>query len=576
MADVANLSVRIDADTSGLISSLNSAQSAVASLSESAGALMNEFDGKEARITLNAVDNTAAGVNSARERINSLSDKTVTISVRYALAGMPKLAKGTKNAYEGLAVVNDERGKSDPRELIEHNGQLMMYSGRDVVVPLSRGDKVYTADETKNIMSLMGLPHYAAGKNNEAFQADKAGLSHYKKTHDMSPAEELKWWNDLMVKFSYDSEAVKEIQEEIFSAQQKIWKAEKKQSSEALSDYKKRSDAWIKYQTEVGSMGLDGQIESYKRQIENYNAMVSQMVESTAYSADEIKEIWEDFYDYKSGVDLKIGKLENQKNYAVYQKWQSDAKNWKNIRDTYDDWYEAGDSPVKFYERSIERIQQMYDGGFVGWQEYRDDTMYAQLDLYTAKMDQVDELLNRQKNYISNLKQKFSNEENALSEKWETQDRKASRAEITHQLAIYRNAVTQRGVDKYNSLQDELKKLNREEEMYNLQKTHTEKITQLEESYELVEANKKYLLAAIENSGVNIEGIIGSVNYDIQSMENTISTLFAQTISAIKSIKISLNSYSDNRNISIRSDSSDALDALKNRVGLTIAHSRYY
>lgn len=55
-------------------------------------------------------------------------------------------ADGTQYAKSGLAVVNDERGVSDPRELIEHNGRLMMFSGRDVVVPLSQGDKVYTAD----------------------------------------------------------------------------------------------------------------------------------------------------------------------------------------------------------------------------------------------------------------------------------------------------------------------------------------------------------------------------------------------------------------------------------------------
>lgn len=76
-------------------------------------------------------------------------------------------------------------------------------------------------------------------------------------------------------------------------------------------------------------MGVDEQIESYKRQLYTYNAMVSEMVTSTAYSSEEIKEIWEDFYEYKVDVDLKIGKLENEKNYAVYEKWKSDAKNWK-------------------------------------------------------------------------------------------------------------------------------------------------------------------------------------------------------------------------------------------------------
>ena len=583
MAEAANLSVSITGDASGLIDSLNSANAALANLNTSAGTIMNDFNGKEAQIKISAVDNTAAGVNSAKANINSLSDKTVTISVKYNVSGMPNLATGTRNAREGLAVVNDERGVSDPRELIEHDGRLMMFSGRDVIVPLSTGDRVYTAAETKSIMTGLGLPHYASGKNNEWFELEKADLTHYKKTHIMSSEEELEWWNRLMEQFSYDSEVVKEIEEEIFAAQQKIiaeqekiLKAEKKANEDALSDYKRNSDAWIKYQVEVNDMGVQEQIDAYQRQLYNYNAMVSDMIVSTQYSADEIKEIWDDFYEYKAGVDLKIGKLENEKNYAVYEKWQSDAENWKTIRDTYDDWAEAGDNPVKFYERSIEVIQQMYDGGFVGWQEYRDDSMEAQLNLYKAKMDEVDALLDRQKKYISSLKQQFEDEENALSEKWEVQDRKASKAEISHQLDIYEGAVTQRGMDKYKSLQEQMKQIRREEEMYQLQKTHTEKLSDLEENYDIIEDNKKYLLATIEKSGINIEDIVSCVNRDIQSMENTITTLFAQTISAIKSISISSSSYSDNRNISISANSADIVDALKNRVGLTIAHSRYY
>lgn len=576
MSEAANLSVSITGDASGLISALNAAEAAIGTLNASAGRVMSDFNEKEAAFKITAVDNTAAGVAAAKASINSLSDKTVTVSVRYAIGSVPRLARGTSDAREGLSVVNDEKGKNDPRELIEHNGRLMMFSGRDVIVPLSRGDKVYTADETKSIMSGLGLPHYARGKNNEMFEVAKADLNHYKKTHTMSAAEELQWWNELMEQFSYDIEAVKECQEEVFSAQQKIWSAQKKESASALSDYKKHSDAWIKYQTEVGNMGVDEQIDAYNRQLQSYNEMVSKMVASTLYSSSEIKDIWEDFYEYKADVDFKIGKLENQKNHAVYEKWQSDAKNWKNIRDTYDDWYEAGDSPVKFYERSIERIQEMYDGGFVGWQEYSDDTMTAKLNLYRAKMDETDKLLSRQKAYIQSTKERFSNEETALKNQWSAEDRRADKAEISHLLKIYSGAVTERGIDKYKSLQEQMKKLQREEEMYALQKRHTETLASLEEDYGIIEANKKYLLNTIEKSGIRIEDIVRGVNVDIQSMQGTITSLFAETIKAIKSINISSNSYSDNRKISISSSTSDIIDALKNRVGLSIAHSRYY
>lgn len=584
MAEAANLSVRISGDASELIGALASAEAAIGQIQSSAAGLMREYGGKEAQIKLTALDNTAEGIASARANINSLTDKTVTISVKYAVSGMPKLAGGTNNALGGLAVVNDERGKSDPRELIEHNGKLMMFNGRDVIVPLSSGDKVYTADETKRIMAGIGLPHYASGKNNNAaYELAKSDLTHYKKTHNMSPTEELAAWNSLMKQFSYDSDAVREAQEQIFAAEQKIiaeqekaLKERKKANETALSDYRKSSDAWIKYQTEVNNMGVDGQIEAYNRQLNNYNAMVSEMTASTEYTAEEMKAVWDNFYEYKAGVDLKIGKLENEKNYAVYKKWQSDAENWKMIRDTYGDWEESGDSKVRFYERSLSRIQEMYDGGFVGWQEYRDDTMMGTLNLYKAKMEEVETLLANQKQYIRDTKTRFSNEESALRESWEVSDRKVSKSEISEQLGVFKGAVTQRGMDKYKSLQEQMKQLRREEEMYNLQKKHTKIITDLEDSYDKVEANKKYLLGVIERSGLNLEGIVSGARYDIAGMQSTITSLFAQTISAIKGIRVSSNSYSDNRNISIMGNSASALNALENRVIGSIAHGNFY
>ena len=91
---------------------------------------------------------------------------------------------------------------------------------------------------------------------------------------------------------------------------------------------------------------------------------------------------------------------------------------------------------------------------------------------------------------------------------------------------------------------------------------------------EELEENAK-LLATIEKNGMNIEKIVKSVNFDVKNMQSVITSLFNQTISAIKSIKVSSNSYSDNRNISIRGDSRDILNALQNRVGLAVSYGNY-
>ena len=59
-------------------------------------------------------------------------------------------------------MVNDEKGISDPRELIVDKGRAFIPQGKDVLLPLSKGAKVYTASQTKAIMSGMG---YTALRN---------------------------------------------------------------------------------------------------------------------------------------------------------------------------------------------------------------------------------------------------------------------------------------------------------------------------------------------------------------------------------------------------------------------------
>ena len=87
-------------------------------------------------------------------------------------ASFGHFAHGTRNAPEGLAYLNDD-GSADPRELVEHNGQFLMYEGRNVLAPLSAGDRVFTSSETKDILSGCGIPHYATGLNNDVIENEK-------------------------------------------------------------------------------------------------------------------------------------------------------------------------------------------------------------------------------------------------------------------------------------------------------------------------------------------------------------------------------------------------------------------
>lgn len=112
-------------------------------------------------------------------------------------------ANGTESAPEGPAVINDEKGVADPRELVKHKGQYYLFNGRNVLVNLSKGDSVYTAKQTKAM--LKKLPHYATGTNNTAFETKKEDFEYRQKTSVVSDADALLWWKKIFEEFASDA-----------------------------------------------------------------------------------------------------------------------------------------------------------------------------------------------------------------------------------------------------------------------------------------------------------------------------------------------------------------------------------
>ena len=138
---------------------------------ESVQSLADTYGSTNAEATLSAADNASGTIASVSSALAALDGKTATVTINVQQNGsIPSgnFATGTSSAPGGLAVINDQRGIADPTELVEHNGVLMEFSGRDTVVPLSRGDKVYTAQQRRAMLGR--LPHYAGGLNNQVDQ----------------------------------------------------------------------------------------------------------------------------------------------------------------------------------------------------------------------------------------------------------------------------------------------------------------------------------------------------------------------------------------------------------------------
>ena len=110
-----------------------------------------------------ANNQTWEGVNGAKRSIAGVEGRSVDIWVNLK-KGASNLwnaigwATGTNYHPGGLAVVNDQKG-STYRELVSlPNGNSFIPEGRDVMLPLPRGSKVLKASKTKQL-----FPHYADG-----------------------------------------------------------------------------------------------------------------------------------------------------------------------------------------------------------------------------------------------------------------------------------------------------------------------------------------------------------------------------------------------------------------------------
>ena len=549
--------------------------------------------------------------------IEGLSNKNVP-AAKFGSSGMfvkkAKKAKGTQNFEGGLAMVNDEKGISDPRELIVDKGRAFIPQGKDVVLPLSKGAKVYTASQTKAIMSGMGIPHYATGKNNsDAFTSAKDDWTHYTKTHAVTTAQELEKWLEFQEKFKSNDKDIADIEEQIFSIMQKQTKEFNEQSKAYLEkhsaindwgdngdtpldafkrikdrnyqdlqdakitwddyvdnvsdagetlydDMKSYSDSWLEHQQKYHNMSIDDYISGIDREAERLEEF---------YANDVIN--YQKYVEEKQTLEEKRYDAVAQKNADEYSAWQKDADAWQELRSTYDDWDKYGDSEEDFLKRKIDRVKEFYNAGKISFEEFIDDTNKYSMELYKSQSSAVDELLQKQQDYISNVKDEFSKQEQELRDSWDVQDRKTDMSEVQAQLDVYANSVTDKGQQKYKELQEQMKQLQRDEELYQLQVKNNATIESLEAEYKQMEDGKKNILTGLQNADINISAYVATITDKVSATGGNIESLLSRMLDKFDSFKIENNSMSDNRKIInnfMQMTPEEKQDALNKYVGL--------
>lgn len=631
---------------------------------------------------ITAQDNTSAGVESAKANLDTVKDKTVTLTVqtvqvgglsnqnvpaaKFGSSGMfvkkAKKAKGTQNFEGGLAMVNDEKGISDPRELIVDKGRAFIPQGKDVLLPLSKGAKVYTASQTKAIMSGMGIPHYATGKDNsDAFTSAKDDWTHYTKTHAVTTAQELEKWLEFQEKFKSNDKDIADIEEQIFSLTQKRTQELNNLSKSyieeraALNDWDDNGDnpidafarirdrnmaeveagrmTWEDYTTEMSSIGstLYENMTEYSRDWlehqEKYNGM-----SAADYIAGigRIQTYTEQMYaqgiiSHKEYVEAK-----NKLNEEYLDKRKEQIEQEYNISKDYisehtyfNDWQDNGDNPLDAYNRVMDRhreelangeltqdefdkyqselgsdmyserveqsknwleeqrkyygmtdeeyiaglkriqqyTQEYYDLGLISRKEYNENMTELNHDMFDQAGESFDDMLQQQQDYINKLRDEFSAQEQALQDSWTVEDRKADMSETQAQLDIYANAVTDRGQQKYKELQEQMKQLQRDEELYQLQVKNNATIEKLEAEYDALENSKADFIKSIATNidSIDVTGIVADITQEVSGGNDKITKTLGEIIEAIKGIKIEQQNYNNNSKITINTTDSAVL-----------------
>lgn len=597
--------------------------------------------------------------------IEGLSDKSAP-AAKFGSTGMfvkkAKKAKGTQNFEGGLAMVNDEKGISDPRELIVDKGRAFIPQGKDVVLPLSKGAKVYTASQTKAIMNGMGIPHYATGKDNsDAFTSAKDDWTHYTKTHAVTTAQELEKWLEFQEKFKSNDKDIADIEEQIFSLTQKRTQELNNLSKSyieeraALNDWDDNGDNPIDAFTRIRDRNM-AEVEAGRMTWEDYTTEMSSIGSTLYDNMTEYSRDWLEHQEKYNGMSAAdyiagIGRIQTytEQMYAqgiISHKEYVEAKNKLNeeyldkrkeqIEKEYDiskdyisehtyfnDWQDNGDSPIDAYNRVVDRhreelargeltqdefdkyqselgsdmyserveqsknwleeqrkyfgmtdeeyiaglkriqqyTQEYYDLGLISRKEYNKNMTELNHDMFDQAGESFDDMLQQQQDYINKLRDEFSAQEQALQDSWTVEDRKADMSETQEQLDIYANAVTDRGQQKYKELQEQMKQLQRDEELYQLQVKNNATIEKLEAEYDALENSKADFIKSIATNidSIDVTGIVADITQEVSGGNDKITKTLGEIIEAIKGIKIEQQNYNNNSKITINTTDSAVL-----------------
>ena len=286
-------------------------------------------------------------------------------------------AKGTKNFSGGLAMINDQPGISDPRELVQIGGKGYIFEGKDVIVPLPEHAKVYTASQTKQMMAASGIPRYASGKNNEDWENAKSDREHIRKVayRIIDPREELEWLEEMKKKFASDAEVIKEIEEQVVEYTREMWASDLENMQYALDMGWQSEEEYYRALAEYRDQNFAPDTQEYRDATLELHKYSVQLIED----ADELSDAY---------IDLH-GRLNDwgEMGTSMGAVWQTvNKRNVQAAKDGLITWYE-------YFEKREGRTEQFLDN----YIDYSDDWIKHEQDYNAMGADDTIAAINRQR-----------------------------------------------------------------------------------------------------------------------------------------------------------------------------------
>lgn len=422
---------------------------------------------KGAQTVMNAVD----AVNA-----KELTDKEATYTITVKTKKSGKSARGVRNSQKSfLSVVNDNPtgGKANGQypELIRRaNGDTFIANGgEEALVNIGKGDTVYTAKETRQMLSgrKQAIPHFAKGK--KASKAVKKANSAYNKAYEklqnrfQSKLDTLDYklsvnkiteatyqtkYTKLVTSFNKKVKALKK--------RKSLKKATNKRKSIGKSNTREQKQSAFDYGKELAEDAIDSLTSGYENGSGDFNSALAKInkAKKNKYLTDkEYKEYLSSLYAAKAEHDIKMVK--------------ADANSYDAQKSNLDSYLNQGVISYEEYYNQLTELQSTYSSKVSEMYDNQKSLVQKTIDAHVKELEAEKDALSSSNDLLE--------KQNALATaqnkkvmvykdgKWQWV---ASKSEVEEAERNLREAEIDSEIDKWNNIltdyEDKIETINAE------------------------------------------------------------------------------------------------------------------